>query len=224
VSVSGGPETERGGSRGRIARRGWIVALVAFLALVYITINTLKTNGPGSAGIPTGHQLPPFAAPLATSDLKGDANVATRTGQGQAGREPACDVTDLRALNICTLEKRGPVVLAFLISGNGRCDDQLDAMQALTARYPQVGFAAVAIKGSRSDLRKLVRKHGWTFPVAQDADGAVANLYGVAVCPTVVFAASGGRVQETTIGSDTAKVATLDARVRSLLGDHEAAG
>jgi peroxiredoxin len=196
---------------------GWLVALVAFLVFVYITINTLRSDGPGSSGIAAGRQLPPFAVPLALSDLTGDANVATRGHEGAAGHRPACDVTDPRALNVCTLEQRGPVVLAFLVTGSSGCDEQLDAMQRLTARFPQVGFAAVAIKGDRAKLRTLVRTHGWSFPVAQDADGAVANLYGVAVCPTVVFAYRGGRVRETAIGTATVNAATLSRKVGALL-------
>jgi hypothetical protein len=198
---------------------GWIVAFVAFLALVYITVNTLRTNGPGSTGLPAGAQLPPFAAPLALSDLIGDANVATRRGQGAAGARPACSVTDPRALDVCTLERR-PVVLAFLTTGSGRCVKQLDTLQVVAPRFPQVAFAAVAIRGDRGDLRTLVRQHRWTFPVAQDRDGVVANLYGVAVCPTVVFAKRGGRVLRTTLGDEVATSASLTREVRLLLRGH----
>lgn len=195
---------------------GWIVAFVAFLALVYITVNTLRTTGPGSTGLPAGAHMPPFAAPLALSDLIGDADVATRPRQGQAGSRPACAVTDPRALNICTLE-RGPVVLAFLTAGSDRCVEQLDTIQAVAPRFPQVHFAAVAIRGDRGDLRSLVRKHRWRFPVVQDRDGAVANLYGVAVCPTVVFAKPGGRVLRTTLGDEVATPVRLTREVRVLL-------
>ncbi len=90
-------------------------------------------------------------------------------------------------------------------------------MQAVAQRFPQVGFAAVAIRGDRNDLRKLVHQHGWRFPVAQDRDGAVANVYGVAICPTVVFAARGGVVRATTLGSQVATPARLATRVRALL-------
>ncbi len=196
------------------ARYGWI-ALVAGLAIVaYITLNTLSTNGPGSAGPRLGSPLPPFAAPLATSDLVGDANVAVRGAPG--GPEAACDVGDRRALNVCTLARRRPVVLAFLATPDDDCRKQLDTMQRLAVRRPDVAFAAVGIRGDRGELRKLVRRRGWTFPVAWDRDGAVANLYGIAVCPTVVFARRGGRVGAVTIGTatlDPARLAREVARV-----------
>ena len=145
--------------------------------------------------------MPPFAAPLVTSDLVGDANVARHADQGQAGARPACSVTDPRALNSCTLARRGPLVLAFFTESAGRCVDALDALQRVAVRHPDVGFAAVAIRGDRADLRGVVAQHGWRFPVAQDRDGAVANLYGVAICPTVVLARRGGVVMRTALGS-----------------------
>jgi peroxiredoxin len=194
---------------------GWIAVGVGLLLLVYVTLNTLSTHGPGSQGPRVGHRLPPFAAPLVTSSLVGDANVATRRTKGaSAGRRPACDVTDPRALNVCTLARRGPVVLAFFTSA-GKCVRQLDTIQALAPRFPAMRFAAVAVRGDRGALRALVRRHRWTFPVAQDRDGAVANLYGVAVCPTLVLAARGGRVRETAIG--LLSPAALARRVRPLL-------
>jgi peroxiredoxin len=206
-------------SRDRISRHpAWIVLAVAAVVLVYIGINTVRTHGPGSTGPAVGEQLPQFAAPLVTSDLVGDANVATRFGQGAAGARPACDVSDPRALNICALERRGPVVLAFLTTGTGECARQVDAMQALARRFPQISFAAVVVRGDRRSERALVRRHGWTLPVAQDRDGAVANLYGVAVCPTVVFAARGGRVRSTALGGEVTSAAALARRVRALAG------
>ena len=57
----------------------------------------------GRAGPAVGTTLPPFAAPLATSRLEGDVNVARHDGQGQAGapggllRPPARRADDVRA-------------------------------------------------------------------------------------------------------------------------------
>lgn len=197
--------------------RGWIVAVVAGLAiLAYITYNTLTTPATSSRGLAAGAHMPPFAAPLVTSDLVGDANVARRADQGQAGAEPACDVRDPRALNSCTLARRGPVVLAFFTQDAGRCVDALDALARVAPRHRDVGFAAVAIRGDRSDLRALVRQHRWRFPVADDRDGAVANLYGVAICPTIVFAHRGGTVMRTALGTGETTPAALERAVRRL--------
>jgi thiol-disulfide isomerase/thioredoxin len=193
-----------------------MVGVAALLLIAYISLNTLRTEGQGSTGLQAGEQLLPFAAPLVDSDLEGDANVARRAGQGAAGNTPACEVKDPRALNICTLQEQGPVVLAFLTSGAGKCVRELDAIEQIAGRFPRVGFAAVGIKGKRDDFRELAREHGWSFPLAQDRDGAVANLYAVAVCPTVVLAYRGGEVMETALGDQVATPDALSAEVRAL--------
>lgn len=194
----------------------WIAVAAGLAILLYITYNTVTTPGTSSRGLEAGVRMPPFAAPLVTSDLEGDANVARHADQGSAGDVPACEVTDPRALNSCTLARRGPVVLAFLTDRADRCVAALDAMAEVAPHHPGVGFAAVAIRGDRDDLRELTREHGWRFPIAQDRDGAVANLYGVAVCPTVVLARRGGKVLRTDIGAQATTPKALERSVREL--------
>jgi peroxiredoxin len=177
------------------------VAVLFFGWLAYITINNISTEGPGSRGLPDDEPLPPFAVPLALSNLEGDANVATRPGQGGAGPRPACQVRGPRVLNSCQLAERGPVVLAFYASRSGQaCRRQLDVIERLRARFPQVQFAAVAIRGNRGDLRGLIRRSRWGFPVGYDRDGQLANLYRVAGCPTTTLAYPGGIVMHSYVG------------------------
>ncbi len=175
----------------------WIVGVAVVIAIAYITLNTLRTDAPGSRGIETGKPLPPFAAPLAASRLEGDANLATEPDQGQQGKRPACDVRGPDIVNSCQLAERGPVVIAFLATRSEKCDRQIDALQAAQLEFPDVSFAAVAIRGDREDLRRTIRERGWTLPVAYDHDGGVANAYAVAICPTMTFAFKGGKVQGT---------------------------
>jgi hypothetical protein len=137
-----------------------------------------------------------------------------RANQGQAGRVPACEVRGPQVLNICQLYERGPVVLAFAVTGGDRCVRQLDTMERVRRRHPGVQFAAVALRGKREVVRRVVRAHGWGFPVGYDHDGALAPLYGVVVCPLTTFALPGGRVRSTSVGELSA--AQLDHRVRAL--------
>lgn len=183
-----------------ISRYGWFVGVLAVLLIAYVSLNTARSHGPGSQGVRAGERLPPFAAPLAVGPVTGDVNVARRRGQGAAGRRPACEVRGPGILNVCALWERGPVVLAFLATRGTRCSGELDALERERADHPGVQFAAVAIRGDRGELRALVRRHGWRFPVAWDRDGILANLYGVAVCPQITYALPGGRVTGTTIG------------------------
>lgn len=198
------------------SRYGWITGVAALVIIAYILVNTITTtNGPGSRGIPAGERLPAFAAPLATGNLAGDANVARRTGQGASGRVPACAVRDPQALNVCRLGARRPLVLVFLVSDQAPCVDQLDVVQRVQSRFAGVAFAAVDIRGARSTIAGQVRRHHWTFPVAYDHDGAVADLYGVAGCPTIQFAYPGRISMGTAL--NVLDEAQLAARVRALV-------
>ena len=171
-------------------RPGVFVGLLVFAVMVYIVLNTLRTEGPGSRGVQEGTQLPPFAMPLAVSDLDGDANVSDK----------ACSVRGEKILNVCELAERGPVVLAFFAEPSQRCDDEVDTLDRLRSQYPDVQFAAVAIRGNRTDLRAVIRDSGLRYPVGYDHDGQVANVYRVAGCPTTTFAYPGGIVMHTYLG------------------------
>jgi AhpC/TSA family protein len=186
-----------------VKRPGALVGVVVFAVMVYIVLNTLRTEGPGSRGVEAGTPLPPFAAPLALSDLDGDANVSGK----------ACSVRGAEILNVCELAERGPVVLAFFAEPSERCDDEVSALDRLRSRYPGVQFAAVAIRGDRGKLQARIRAHGWKLPVGWDRDGAVANAYAVAVCPAITLARRGGTVTKTLLGSQT------DAQLERAIAD-----
>jgi hypothetical protein len=170
--------------------------------MAYVSLNILRTNGTGSRGVPAGHPLPPFAAPLALGSLDGDANVADRPDEGGRGDRPACEVRGPQILNVCQLAERGPIVLAFLAARDSRCEGELDLLERVrrTPAARGLQIAAVAIRGDRSKLRRDITRRGWRFPVGYDRDGLVANIYGVSVCPTITFAYPGGIARRTTIG------------------------
>jgi hypothetical protein len=162
--------------------------VAAVLALAYITLNTLGTEGPGSRGVPKGERLPPFAVPLALSNLEGDA---------QVDPSKACKVRGARVLNSCQLADRGPVAIAFFATKSDRCERQIDVVERVRRRFPDIAFAAVSVRGDRAEVRRQARRRGWGMPVGYDRDGAVSNAYAVAICPTITFAARGGRVAST---------------------------
>jgi hypothetical protein len=166
----------------------WIVGVAVVLALAYITLNTLGTDAPGSRGVPNGERLPPFAVPLAASSLEGDA---------QVDPSKACRVRGPRVLNSCQLAERGPVAIAFFATKSDRCERQIDIIERVRRRFPDIGFAAVSVRGDRGEVRRQARERGWGMPVGYDHDGAVTNAYAVAICPTITFAARGGKVVST---------------------------
>lgn len=192
-------------------RYGWAVGVLAVVLVIGFVLYALSAHDNAvTAGVPAGGQLHLFAAPLAASTLNGDANL-----------NPPCTLArhDPRALNVCLLAKRGPLVLDFFVTGASPCEREIDAMQAL-ARQPAfraVQWAAVAVNGSHAAVAKAVRTHGWTIPVAYDADGAVGGAYGVTACPLLELANRGGTVAQRLIGEHWQNEGALAARVRTLL-------
>jgi hypothetical protein len=168
---------------------------------------TRRTRSPTAA---IGHQLHYFAAPLALSNLNGDANL-----------NPPCVLArhDPRALNVCLLVQHTPLVLAFFVTGSGKCEREVNALQSVGRELPagRVSFAAVAVGESHSATRAAVRAHHWSIPVAYDADGGVGAAFSVEVCPMLVLARRGGVVADVLIGNRWLSAAALAPRVRTLL-------
>jgi AhpC/TSA family len=179
---------------------------------IVISALLVITRGIGPVGIPPGHPLHWFVAPLATSNLVGDANLA-----------PRCDPAhpDARALNICPwLAARAPLVIGFFIPSSGDCTREIDTIQAVSKEFKPgtVQFAAVAVRTNRSASATLVRSHHWTIPVAYDRDAAVGSIYGVQVCPLLELAYRGGRVKYRLVGDEWLASSALATKVRTLLG------
>jgi hypothetical protein len=195
-------------------RYGWFLAIVGAALIVYVSLNTLSSQHVSSAGLKAGAKVPPFAAPLALGPLDAPVNVARKPDQGLAGKVPACKVRGAGILNSCQLGERGPFVLAFLATKGAKCTRELDVLQRVLPRHPGLQAAAISIRGKRDDLRALVRRHRWRFPVAWDLDGRLANLFGVAVCPQLTYALQGGIVHDTSIGELDDRA--LDTRLTGL--------
>jgi hypothetical protein len=214
------PTQQRAGASS--PRYGRYVGALAILIVALIAINTLLTTPNGSTGLPPGKSLPPFAVPLATGSLNGDANIATRPNEGGAGRVPACSVRGPEVLNICALYERGPIVLVLFANGD-RCPRVLDTLAQALPAFPGVQAAAVALRGNRGDLRRLVAAHRWPFPVGWDRDAALVNLYRDAVCPQLTFAYPGGIAQGRAL-LRAPTLAALRARLSQLVSQSRARG
>jgi AhpC/TSA family len=193
-------------------RYGWMVGGFALVVAVAFMVYALTSHhsGSGTPGIPAGGQLRYFAAPLAASTLNGDANL-----------DPPCTLGrhDPRALNVCLMAERGPLVLGFFVPGSSACEREVDTMQALALAPGTRGaqFAAVAVSTDHGDAAKVVRAHRWTIPVAYDADGGVGGLYGVTACPLLELAYRGGTVASRLIGEHWLGRGALGGQVQALL-------
>ena len=175
-----------------------MVGAVALLAIIAATYNSLVNVGPGEgvSGPPAGEPIPDFAAPSASGESEGDANIRQADGGTDAeGPVPACQVDGPDVVNICEL-RRHPVVLTFVLEG---CESALDQVEAVRDYYPRVAFVGV-LGEERAVAEDLLAERRWSFPVALDPDNAVLNLYRIGDCPTTVFVEEGGAVARTELG------------------------
>ncbi|HVV89963.1 MAG TPA: hypothetical protein VHB53_05670, partial [Solirubrobacterales bacterium] len=187
------------------------VGLVFLALIVVVTIHTLNRGGEDILGLDEQSPrwaLPEFAVPAAAGSLEGDANVyqddcgssSLPCPEGST-RVPACGITVAGAIRVCDLFDR-PLVISFWFGTSGTCEAQQNVVSTVAARYRgRVNFLSLDVRDSRGSVRELVRKHGWKMPVGFDRDGAVAELYRVAACPTFAYAYPGGTLQNAGIGA-----------------------
>ncbi len=187
------------------------IGAFAFALVVVISVALFLTRGVGTVGVVPGQRLHDFAAPVATSNLVGDANFSKPCRLGYFGD---------RALNTCLLTRRGPLVLAFFVTGSSTCVQQINTLQRVSHQFARarVAFGAVAVSASKSATAKLVHQHRWTIPVAYDRDGSVGSVFGVAICPLVELVSRGGIVKYRLIGDRWLQPTALAAKVRALVG------
>ncbi len=193
-------------------RYAWIVGGLAAVLVIGFLVYALTSHkaGSGTPGVAAGQPLRDFAAPLAASTLNGDANLS-----------PPCTLArhDPRALNVCLLAKRGPLVLDFFVTGSRACEREVNTMQTLSGEPGTRGaqYAAVAVNAGHAAAAKVVRAHHWTLPVAYDPDGGVGGLYSVTACPLLELAYRGGTVAQRLIGEHWLSRAALAGQVQALL-------
>lgn len=189
----------------------WAIGAFGLGIVVVVSVILFLTRGLGTVGVAPGHRLHDFAAPVATSNLVGNANLAKPCRLGYLGS---------RAVNTCLLTRHSPLVLAFFVTGSSSCVREVDTLQKVSGRFAHAGvaFAAVAVRGSKSQTARLVRSHHWTVPVAYDLDGSVGAIYSVEICPLLELAQRGGVVKYRLIGSRWLDPSALAAKVQALGG------
>jgi hypothetical protein len=186
-------------------RYQWMVGGFGLLMVVLFSLYLYTHSRQSSPGVPAGHRLHHFVAPLATSDVDLAANVNPRCNPGRPARH---------GLNVCG---RGSLVLEFFALDAVPCVRAIDALQRVSREFPDVQFAAVAAGGGLAGTRALVRSHHWSIPVAFDPSGAVGELYDVTICPMIEVAGRGGVVRKLLIGERWERPEALARVLRPLL-------
>lgn len=193
---------------------GWVG--LAFIVLIVVAIvNGTRTEETGILGVDgpeRGWELPPFAAPLVSSNLEGDANIA---------EDEACEIDLEGAVRVCDLFDK-PLVISFWFTRQADCVARQDTLERVAADYEgRVNFLSVNIRDDREKVREIAEDRGWSIPVVHDRDGAVSNVYGVGGCPTLAYAFAGGVLMEGRIGTEELSETRIRDRLRALVRGSE---
>jgi thiol-disulfide isomerase/thioredoxin len=202
---------------------------IAFLALVvYVTLNTIRTNDGGVLGVgdaDKGQPLSEFAVPDIRGDVDGDANIfqddcSTGSNPCPDGdrRSSACNVDLEGILRVCDYFDK-PLAISFWFTKGGDCLPTEDTFNSLSQRFPQVNFLSINVRDDRDKVEQIVAERGWTVPVGWDRDGAVSNLYRVGVCPSVALAYPGGILRGGLIGSEDLDQKRLSKSLQELVAE-----
>jgi hypothetical protein len=218
--------TARPGSAGAAASamkssRSRYVAAAALLFIVISSVGAVLGKHRGVAGVAAEKPIPVFAVPLALGTVVGEADLARHANEGSNGKVPACRERGPGILNICALYERTPVVLALFVSGG--CGSVIGDLQRVSASFPNIRFAAVALNGNRSELRRLIQQERVRLPVGVDTGGSLSLAYGLVSCPQIIFAYPGGEAQGRPLTSDPGPSA-LATRVDELERNARARG
>jgi hypothetical protein len=197
----------------RRGRYTWVVGVAAVIAIGVVLINSTSHEGRGTDGPPVGKPLPRFAAPAVDGPLDGDPNINQSASDPSPGNTAACDVRLPGAVRSCDFTSK-PVVLT-VIAPTGECEDFVDRVERLRARFRGVNFLTEMSASNKDKAARIAGEHGWRQPVVVDRNGAVLTLYRISFCATVVFAYRGGVVRATKTSAQKWTDAQLAAAVRA---------
>jgi thiol-disulfide isomerase/thioredoxin len=98
-----------------------------------------------------------------------------------------------------------PALVDFWASWCGPCAEEAPQLQRAARSLRGRGrIVAVDWDDDGSDARAFIQRHGWTFPVLADPDGAVGERYGIGGLPTAFVLDPAGRIVATLRGPQTA--------------------
>ncbi len=121
--------------------------------------------------------------------------MATVTPSGKIGTSPGdtapdFQMTKMDGLPISTSDLKGhPSVLVFWTAWCPACKEEAPNINRLAAEYEAKGVKVLGINIKESEERTAsgIEEFGIRYPVARDADAAVASRYNVIGTPTIIF-------------------------------------
>lgn len=121
-------------------------------------------------------------------------------GVGQRAPDFTLSTVSDETLNFDALRGQ-PVVLSFWVTWCGHCRTQTPVLrEAHAAHGATVQFVGINVRETASTARNYITSQEITYPIALDAEGAVAQQYKVSGLPTTYFIDAEGRVVARRVG------------------------
>ncbi|MBI5509674.1 MAG: redoxin domain-containing protein [Deltaproteobacteria bacterium] len=120
--------------------------------------------------------------------------------------------------------RKKAVLLTFFATYCEPCKREMPFVEALYRQYKDAGLMVVSVSIDKEDkdldiVKKLIKKHGVTFPVISDRFNIVAKRYFISKLPCVYLVDTDGKVAMVNVGySDDISKKLLD-QIRTALGE-----
>ncbi len=151
------------------------------------------------------------------ASLVGDHEVSPLLGkQAQNFKLPA-----LKEGNSIHLEnyKGKLIMLDFWATWCNPCLQELPILQKIYDKYKEKGVVFIAVNSGekKKTVLDFIEKEGYTFPVALDIEGKVAELYEVDAYPTLIIIDKEGKIQVVHTGFSPDLKSRLDLELKQML-------
>jgi len=134
---------------------------------------------------------------------------AFQTRDLASGVAPQFSAYDVNGKMVALSDYRGrPVVLHFWATWCGVCRAVEHNIKAVASNTPVVTVASLS--GTTHEVRSYAHDHGVSFPIVDDASGALAKRFAVSAFPTTFVIDSDGTIRHAEVGYTT----ELGLRVR----------
>jgi thiol-disulfide isomerase/thioredoxin len=154
-------------------------------------------------------------------------------GSGHLGGESAGSSTRFTAFSGSTIDGkrldvrphlgRDVLFVSFWATWCEPCKAEMPVLQSFHERYAKDGLAVVSVSidgpDTAADVAPYVRRHGYTFPVVLDDDGAIAQRHNPnSTAPYTILVARDGTVRRRIAGFQPSEAPELERELRHLLG------
>lgn len=134
---------------------------------------------------------------------------------------PSFTITDTTGAEFALDDLRGKIVVVnFFATWCGPCLKELPHLQQLWDAHRDSGDVVVLVIGREETMESVSdfqSKHGYTFPMAADADRAIYSLFADELIPRTYLVAPDGRICLTTTGFAGDEVARVEKTIADQL-------